>query len=154
MALTHTERIKKEVRSTVALLPKGWKHPKPHDRPEIKILLDVYHKTNLHRFRKGRRYRSSLQFENQFYKGVEKLPEKLEKWKTGLTHSDLVTAASLKGFEPTLDPDNTAEGEDELLLQANIHQPTGGHRELIDGELWMVTDASKDGGGMDEDKDE
>lgn len=150
----HTKRIKKEVRSTVALLPKGWKHPKPHDRPEIKILLDVYHKTDLHRFRKGRRYRSSLQFENQFYKGVEKLPEKLEKWKTGLTHSDLVTAASLKGFEPTLDPDNTAEGEDELLLQANIHQPTGGHRELIDGELWMVTDASKDGGGMDEDEDE
>ena len=27
----HTERIKKEMWSTVALSPKGWKHPKPHD---------------------------------------------------------------------------------------------------------------------------
>ena len=37
----HTERIKKEMRTTLALSPKGWKHPKPHDRPEIKILLDL-----------------------------------------------------------------------------------------------------------------
>ena len=52
----HTKRIKKEMRSTLALSPKGWKHPKPHDRPEIKILLDEYRTTRLHTFRKGRRY--------------------------------------------------------------------------------------------------
>lgn len=45
------ERIKKEVRPALALSPKGWKHTTPHDRPEIKTLLDVYRTTQLHVFR-------------------------------------------------------------------------------------------------------
>lgn len=62
----HTERIKKEMRSTLALLPKGWKHPTPNDRPEIWRLLDVYRTTQLHTFRKGRQYQSSAQFVDEF----------------------------------------------------------------------------------------
>ncbi|KAF9645275.1 hypothetical protein BDM02DRAFT_3071707, partial [Thelephora ganbajun] len=52
----HIERIKKELRPALALAPKGWKHTKPHDRPEIKILLDAYRTTRLHTFRQGRQY--------------------------------------------------------------------------------------------------
>ena len=46
----HIECIKKELRPALALLPKGWKHTKPHDRPEIKILLNLYCTTKLHTF--------------------------------------------------------------------------------------------------------
>jgi hypothetical protein len=46
----HIDRIKKELRFALALSPKGWKHTKPHDRPEIKILLEVYRTTKLHMF--------------------------------------------------------------------------------------------------------
>jgi len=137
----HTERIKKEMRSTLALSPKGWKHPKPHDRPEIKILLDLYRVTQLHTFRKGRRYRSSIQFEDEFSEGVRKLPEKLKRWKAELVHSDLVNTASSETFKPASGPDDTDNlDEDDELLRSNAHQLTEGHRELIDGELYIVND--------------
>ena len=154
----HTERIKKEMRSTVALSPKGWKHPKPHDRPEIKILLDTYRTTQLHTFRKGRRYQSSAQFEDEFSRGVKRLPEKLKKWKVGLTHSDLVATTSFGTSNTALEPDNTTEDEDEELLQLGIHQLTEGHREFVDGELRMVNDEelrlSQEERGVDDDEDD
>lgn len=65
----HTERIKTEMRPTLGLSPKGGKHPKPHDRPEIKLLLNNYHLMRLHEFRKGRRYPSSSQFQDEFSQG-------------------------------------------------------------------------------------
>jgi len=133
----HTERIKKEMRSTLALSPKGWKHPKPHDRPEIKILLDQYRTAQLHTFRKGRRYRSSARFEDEFAQGVRRLPEKLKKWKADLACLDLITATSP---ETTLAIDDMTEDEDEELLQLNVHQLTEGHREFVDGELRTVDD--------------
>ena len=136
----HTERIKKEMRSTLALSPRGWKHPRPHDRPEIKILLETYHTTQLHMFRKGRQYRSSAQFKDEFSEGVKKLPEKLTKWKAELAHSDLVTPTSFELFKPASVTGDTMEDEEEELLQLNTHQLTEGHRELVDGELWMVDD--------------
>jgi len=151
----HTERIKKEMRSTLALSPKGWKHPKPHDRPEIKILLDQYRTTQLHTFRKGRRYRSSARFEDEFAQGVKRLPEKLKKWKADLVRSDLTTAASLG---TTSVPDGTMEGGGEELLQLNVHQLTRGHREFVDGELHMVDDEElrrgRDEVGVDGDEEE
>jgi len=153
----HTERIKKEMRSTLALSPKGWKHPKPHDRPEIKILLDQYRATQLHTFRKGRRYRSSARFEDNFSKGVRKLPEKLEKWKADLARSDLATAAS-PGTMQALDDTVTMEDGEEELLRLNVHQLTEGHREFVDGELRMVNDEElqrgRDEVGVDGDEDE
>jgi len=136
----HTERIKKEMRSTLALLPRSWGHPKPHDRPEIKILLDVYRTTQLHTFRKGRQYRSSARFEDEFSQGVKRLPEKLRKWKAGLTHSDLVAVASPGACKMVSGPDDMEEDDSEELLQPNVHQLTGGHREFVNGELSMVND--------------
>lgn len=153
----HTERIKKETWSTLALLPKGWKHPKPHDRPEIKILLDVYRTTQLHTFRKGRQYQSSVEFEDEFSQGVRRLPEKLEKWKAGLAHSDLVTATSLEASNTTSGSDDMAEDENEELLRLNIHRLTEGHREFINGELCMVNDEElrhRREGETDDDDDE
>jgi len=152
----HTERIKKEMRSTLTLSPKGWKHPKPHDRPEIKILLNVYRATQLHTFRKGRQYQSSTQFEDEFSQGVKRLPEKLKKWKAELTHSDLMATTSLEGFKTSV-PDNTVEEEDEdEELQLNVPQLTQGHREFINGELSMVDDEEsrrrQEEGGVDDDE--
>ena len=107
----HTERIKKEVRPALALLPKGWKHTKPHDRPEIKILLDVYRTTRLHTFRKGRQYRSTTDFEDEFSRGMDRLEAKLEKWKMDLKHSDLM-AETLPGAHEVQAPGAEA-GDDE-----------------------------------------
>lgn len=137
----HTERIKKEMRSTLALLPKGWKHPKPHDRPEIKILLDEYRTTQLHTFRKGRQYRSSANFEDEFSQGMKKMPEKLKKWKADLMHSDLMTAHTTSPGTSGVGPEvgDTMEDEDEELPQLS-HRLTEGHRELVDGELWIIND--------------
>ena len=103
----HTEWIKKEMRPMLALLPKGWKHTKPHDRPEIKILLDIYRATGLHQFRRGRKYRSSLQFEDEFTWGTERLPKKLKKWKAGLANSDLTAGGSFQGLGQTLGPNES-----------------------------------------------
>ena len=153
----HTERIKKEARSTLALSPKGWKHPRPHDRPEIKILLDVYRTTQLHSFRKGRQYRSSAQFEDEFSRGVKRLPEKLEKWKAELARSDL-TATTTLGVSKTMpEPDFTVGDENEELVQLSVHQITEGHREIIDGELHMINDEElrcQQEEGVDDDEDE
>lgn len=139
-AVHHTERIKKEMRQTIALLPKGWKHPKPHDRPEIKILLDTYRMTQLHTFRKGRQYRSSTQFEDEFSRGVKRLPEKLKKWKAELAHSDLMAAASFKGYQVVSELDDTMETEDrgEGPPHLDVPQRPRGHREFINGELCVV----------------
>ena len=153
----HTERIKKEMRSTLALLPKGWKHPKPHDRPEIKILLDVYRTTQLHTFRKGRQYKSSAQFKDDFSQGVKRLPEKLRKWKAGLTHSDMVAADSPGLCETASEPGSMTEDEDEEPPQLNTYQLTEGHREFFGGELCMVNDEEMRGrqeeGGVSDDED-
>lgn len=140
----HTERIKKEMRTTIALSPKGWKHPTPHDRPEIKILLDTYRKMELHTFRKGRRYRSSMEFVDEFSRGMERIPERLKKWKAELTRSDLTTTLSTSpeaSSEMVLtELDSTACDESEEPPRLNVHQITEGHREFVNGELHMVDD--------------
>jgi hypothetical protein len=141
----NTEQVNKEMRSTLALAPKGWNHPTPHNRPEIKILLDTYSATQLHTFQKGRWYRSTAQFMDEFSQGVERLPEKLKKWKAELVHSDLVTTTSLGTPKVTPEPNDTVENdpvedENEELLRLDIHQITEGHCELVDGELCMVND--------------
>ena len=155
----HTERIKKEMRSMLVLTQKGWKHPAPHDRPEIKILLDVYRTTQLHTFRRGRHYRSSVQFVDEFSRGVERLPEKLRKWKAELAHSNLVSAEPPEASTLVQDPENSMGDEDEELLQLNVHQTTEGHREFINGEFCMVNDEElrrrrEEEGGDDDDDDD
>ena len=152
----HTERIKKEMRSTLELLPKGWKHPKPHDRPEIKILLDEYHATRLHEFRRGRKYQSSSEFVDEFTEGMKKLPEKLGKWKVELAHSDLM-GASLEGFKPVSEIDDVVEDEDEELVHPNVSRPTGGCREFVNGELQIIANTGGEPelmrGGVEDEED-
>ena len=109
----HIKRIKKELRSTLELSPKGWKHTKPHDRAEIRRLLDLYHTTELHTFRRGRQYRSSAGFVNEFSQGVEKLEAKLDKWKTDLEHSDLI-ATTLSETPQASTPYGEVGGDDEV----------------------------------------
>ena len=157
MTVQHIERIKKAARSALTLSPKGWKHPKPHDRPEIKMLLDVYCTTQLHVFREGRQYQSSAHFVDEFTRGVERLEVKLDKWKTDLAHSDLMAMTRLEAFG-TLGPDNEAgddeAGDDEVgddevggNDEAIDNEEDGlgvaqteGHREFVGGELHMIDD--------------
>ena len=157
----HIERIKKELRPALALSPKGWKHPKPHDRPEIKILLDVYRTTQLHTFRQGRRYQSTANFVDEFSQGMDKLETRLNKWKSDLKHSDL-TATTLSRTQNAPAPDTEADDEEEVDdddggdggevgdgdgegddegedLTVSVPQ-TEGHREFVGGELHMVDD--------------
>jgi len=96
--------------------------------------------TQLHTFRKGRRYRSSIQFEDEFSEGVRKLPEKLKRWGAELVHSDLVNTASSETFKPASGLNDTDKDEDDELLRSNAHKLTEGHHELIDGELYIIND--------------
>jgi len=146
------ERIKKEVRPALELSSKGWKHTKPHDRPEIKILLDAYRTTQLHTFRRGRQYRSSASFVDEFSGGMERLEVKLEKWKADLERSDLAVMTLLgtpKALAPDSDElgndtkaddnselsndDEASDGKGEDLTVSTAQ--TEGYREFIDGEL-------------------
>lgn len=141
MTVQHVERIKKELRYALALSPKGWKHTKPHDRPEIKILLEVYRTTQLHTFRRGRQYRSSRSFVDEFAQGIERLELKLDKWKTELKRSDLMmrlgeTEATIPDDE--LGVEQMDDGEEKDLV-VGVAQ-TEGHCEFVDGELHMVDD--------------
>ena len=160
----HIERIKKETRLMLALSPKGWKHTKPHDRPEIKILLEVYRTTELHMFRQGCQYQSSMCFVDEFSQGMERLETKLDKWKTDLEHSDLMVATSLGlpkaapaphgevGKDDEVGEDDEVDGDDEAddgeeNLAVGVTQ-TKGHCEFVGGELHMVDDEA---GCRDED---
>lgn len=146
----HVERIKKELRPALTLAAKGWKHTKPHDRPEVKILLDVYCSTQLHTFRRGRQYRSSACFVDEFSRGTERLETKLDKWKADLGHSDLMATTTLKtpnvlapddetdGDDKVGDVEKTGDGEEEDVA-VGVPQ-TEGHREFVGGELHMVND--------------
>jgi hypothetical protein len=122
----HVERIKKELRPALGLFPKGWKHTKPHDRPEIKILHDVYRTMQLHKFRQGRQYKSSF-FVDEFSRGVDRLEIKLDKWKSELTHSQLESTTCFQPLAPEeeLDDGNQfAEGGDETRDSGNGHMVT------------------------------
>jgi len=150
----HIECIKKELRPALTLLPKGWKHPKPHDRPEIKILLDVYRTTQLHTFRRGRQYRSTANFVAEFSQGMDRLEAKLDKWKTDLKHSDLVDIAHNPPVPNTEvgesdeeadddkagdDEGDDGEGDGEEDLAVSVPQ-TEGRCEFMGGELHVVDD--------------
>jgi len=151
----HIERIKKELRPALALSPKGWKHPKPHDRPEIKILLDIYHTAQLHTFRRGRQYQSTANFVTDFSQGMDRLEARLDKWKADLKHSDLTDttlqkAHNLPAPDAEAGDDEEEAGHDEAGDgdQADDREGDGeesvpqteGHREFMDGELHMVDD--------------
>jgi hypothetical protein len=127
----HIERIKKELRPALMLSPKGWKHPKPHDRPEIKILLDVYRTTQLHVFRRGRYHQSSACFVDEFSQGVERLEAKLEKWKAELKHSDLMATMHLR-TPKTLTSDDEV-GNDEMV-DDEVVDDEAVDDEAVDGE--------------------
>lgn len=158
----HIERIRKELRHALALSPKGWKHTKPHDRPEIRILLDIYNTTQLHKFRRGRQYRSSASFVDEFTQGVERMEGKLEKWKTELTHSDSVATAAHLGVPTMSTPDEKSPGDDDELagdsdgvdndeeedLVVGVAQTRGRH-EFEDGELHMVDEVEHDEGDFE-----
>ena len=142
----HIERIKKELRPALNLFPKGWKHTKPHDRPEIKILLDVYSSAKLHVFRPGRQYRSSLGFVDEFTQGVERLQTKVDKWKTDLIHSDIgvMSVQAPKELNPEDDegdPNGPTSDDDESDNDEGVVgiAQTEGHRVLVDGEMHMIT---------------
>jgi len=156
----HIEHIKKELRPALTLSPKGWKRTKPHDRPEIKILLDTYHMTQLHTFRRGRQYRSTANFVAEFSQGMDRLETRLDKWKTDLKHSDFMAEtppgpceardAEAGSNDEEIDGDKVGPGNndepddddrvgEEEDLAVGVPQ-TEGHCEFVGGELHMVDD--------------
>ena len=109
-------------------------------------------------FQKGQQYKSSAQFKDYFSQGVKRLLEKLQKWKAGLTHSDLVATDSPGLCEPMLEPSSMTEDEDEEPPQLNTYQLTEGHCEFFGGELCMVNDeemrSRQEEGGVSNDEDD
>jgi hypothetical protein len=144
----HVERMKKELRLALGLFPKGWKHTKPHNRPEIKILHDVYRTTQLHKFRRGRQYQSSSSFVDEFTRGGERLETKLDKWKVALTRSDLASAIHFQGLQPLAPEEESGDGDKLVAVGGEAGDDEGdslpvgqteGHCIFAGGELHMVS---------------
>lgn len=77
--LHHFARIKLDLRVGVGLSQRSGRHSAPHANPEIRILLDVYHDTELHCRRPGRVYKDDDK--DHLQHGITKLREsKLKKW--------------------------------------------------------------------------
>lgn len=148
--LHHFARIKLDLRVGVGLSQRSGRHSAPHANPEIRILLDVYHDTELHLRRPGRVYKDDDK--DHLQQGITKLRDgKLKKW--------IASTCSTRNLLATLNPsashdsrhDNTggiSESESENSDTSDDEHEEGGievgpnplvYGEMVDGELILAS---------------
>ncbi|KAI0713539.1 hypothetical protein C8Q76DRAFT_796499 [Earliella scabrosa] len=66
----HFTELKNEWGAGVGLAPRHGRHPEPHSRPEIRILLEVYRMEALHEFRTKRSYPSTGDISSTLQQGI------------------------------------------------------------------------------------
>ncbi|KAF9232804.1 hypothetical protein BU15DRAFT_80791 [Melanogaster broomeanus] len=148
--LHHFGRIKKEFCSGVGLQPRSGHHKAPHTRPEVRLLLEEYHKVELHSRRVGRRMADDDDGKgiDSFGKGVEHLRSKrLATWiKETSTTRSLLRRSSVTPQDIPVQPlhtpddddpeDNTVEGSE----LSSLAMPVMGNMILEDGQLIIDLD--------------
>ncbi|KAH6893918.1 hypothetical protein BKA70DRAFT_1117540 [Coprinopsis sp. MPI-PUGE-AT-0042] len=117
----HFARIKLDMRAGVGLSKRSGRHSSPHQRPEVKQLLDTYRGHELHKRRPGRVYKEVVR--DSFSAGLTKLQDgRLRKWVVETTSNrDLLQkakeaedAAAVVASESGQVNDEVSDGEDEL----------------------------------------
>ncbi|KAI0730873.1 hypothetical protein C8Q76DRAFT_613345 [Earliella scabrosa] len=158
----HFSGLKNTWGTGVGLAERRGRHPEPHSRPEMKILLNEYATCELHSFRSGRKYHSdSTPTTDMFQAGLESLEGgKLQKWVKETTRSRSVAMEIIGEGEQD---EGEEEGEPEPVLgneevgdEDSTAMQTRGRMRLVDGELVVEYDESlaREAGGLEEETDE
>ncbi|KAF6749148.1 hypothetical protein DFP72DRAFT_1014734 [Ephemerocybe angulata] len=153
--LHHFARIKIEMRAGVGLSKHSGRHSEPHMKPEIKILLDVYHKHELHKRRAGRVYNDVNK--DNFNKGAVKLQGgRLKNWISETTSNrDLLRKArtAWKEVASTLEQTELSDDEDYgdslfTVDPADEHIPSTqtelAFPEIVDGRMVLQVETAED----------
>ncbi|KAK6988318.1 hypothetical protein R3P38DRAFT_3332094 [Favolaschia claudopus] len=122
--------LKKEYRKGLELTKRGGKHATPHERPEVKILLETYKREELHNRRPERTYKDQRDV-NDFERGLKHLAGgALSKWATRTTRARLTHLNQSPPDENSdeEDSDSSDESDTETTM-------TGGDVIYKDGQL-------------------
>ncbi|KAK7688668.1 hypothetical protein QCA50_008206 [Cerrena zonata] len=149
--IAHFVNLKNTFREGLGLSKRRGKHPTPHSRPEVKILLQTYKNEELHKFRVGRCYDDFADEVDVYGNGVKNLFEgRLQKflldWKA--RRGDVSRSASgggivalneyIQNLWREIDEEEEEENED-------FEVRTNGSMGMVDGEL--VVEYGDDGIG-------
>lgn len=127
----HFLRLKKEWRAGLGLMGKSGKHTEPHNKPEIKRLLEHYKDVELHLFRSGRQY--DTKDVDDYSRGYNKLAGgSLQKW-----INDTTRARGLMTELEETEDHQVNEEDDEL--EEDVMEHTPGVSYMVDGELVVET---------------
>lgn len=142
--LHHFARIKTAYgREAVGLKPRAVHHTKPHQKPEVKKLLQVYQEHELHSFRPGRKIDEYDREIDDYATGVNYLQgTKLKRWVEeslrGRRRSMDANSEEKSVDMPDLDVwwESDDQGDNSEFDKAKM---TLGHAVVIDGELVIGT---------------
>ena len=134
-------RVKTDLRDGVGLEAKSGRHSDPHTRPEVKTLLALYARHQLHSWRAGRTIdRGDV---DNFQPGWEKLAKgKLRKWVAETVRSRGMGSATQPVAEVDgvdSDEEGSEDEDDSGDLDAASVPPTFGSIRMVDGELVIDT---------------
>ncbi|KAK6974759.1 hypothetical protein R3P38DRAFT_2583668 [Favolaschia claudopus] len=132
--------LKTEFRKGLDLTKRTSKHKKPHEKPEVKILLKTYRDNELHKRRPGRTYKDGRDV-NDFERGMQHLAKgALSKFtsrtrRTRLAHLDDPNKSSSAPANPNEDSDHDSDWSDDDDSETEESPMTMGDAVYREGEL-------------------
>lgn len=137
--LHHLNRVKKDLREGLGLASRSGKHPKPHERPEAKILLAEYRTDELHSRRMGRSIDEDDT--NDFEGGYECLGPKgkTKRWVRDTVGARVGMSSTAGDDDVEDEEDEVQDGEDMADGHRERERPTLGAVRIIDGQLDIET---------------
>ena len=133
----HIYDLKNDFRTGLGLEKRSGRHKKPHERPEVKILLREYQATELHKRRPGRTFEDGRNVDN-FQTGIQALAGgALQKW-TKRTTNARIHLFQHKPPAPDVQPENSdceSDWSDEEEEDENHSPMTPGDIYCPDGEV-------------------
>ncbi|KAI0744072.1 hypothetical protein C8Q80DRAFT_1107396 [Daedaleopsis nitida] len=132
----HLTALKNAWGTGQGLAERRGKHPEPHSRPEVRILLGEYNRSELHSFRRGRTFPQSSHTKDMFSVGVGNLQDgKLSRWIFNSLRAQEGGSNSLHAEDDEPDDEEPEDGDSEYPEGTSRWLATRGQRHLIDGEL-------------------
>ncbi|KAJ7201497.1 hypothetical protein B0H12DRAFT_1036342 [Mycena haematopus] len=130
--------LKKDFRQELELSKRSGRHKQPHERPEVKILLQTYSTTELHKRRPGRTYEDGRNV-NDFERGTTNLRSgALSKWATK-TSKCRITHLHSDGTSLHQDSEHESDWSDDSE-DDETPPMTAGEIVYTDGELVVNLD--------------
>jgi hypothetical protein len=156
--------LKADFRAAIGLSKRTGRHRKPHERPEVKILLQEYRQAELHKRRPGRTFSDGRNVDN-FQTGIKVLEAgALKKWAKRTTNSRIrqfqrPDTQSTNVPEEESDSEHESDWSDESDEDGNSEPMTLGDMTYEDGRFVIEVAGDEDDDivvalrGDDEDSD-